>query len=59
MVLQPKRFTQIPITRKARELLPHVFTLTLRQAQGGLFSVALSDANNFLITPLVSQGLAL
>ena len=28
MVLQPKRFTQIRVTSKVRELLPHVFTLT-------------------------------
>lgn len=28
MVLQPKRFTQFRVTPKARELLPHVFTLT-------------------------------
>jgi len=58
MVLQPARFTQIPITREARELLPHVFTLTVTQAcLGGIFSVALADAAK--ATPLFSKGAVL
>jgi len=41
LVFQLLRFTAIPIARKSRELLPHVFTLTLA---GGIFSVALAVA---------------
>ena len=41
LVFQLLRFTAIPVARKSRELLPHVFTLTLA---GGIFSVALAVA---------------
>lgn len=60
MVLQPTRFTQIPITREARELLPHVFTLTCMCRGtyiGVLFSVALSDIAE--AKPPVSWGVVL
>ena len=43
LVFQLLRFTAIPVARKSRELLPHVFTLTLTN-QGGIFSVALAVA---------------
>jgi len=43
LVFQLLRFTAIPVARKSRELLPHVFTLT-SQLAGGLFSVALAVA---------------
>ena len=43
LVFQLLRFTAIPVTRKSRELLPHVFTL-IRQLADGLFSVALAVA---------------
>lgn len=47
LVLQPPGFTAMLVAKQGRELLPHVFTLTLRrestrgQMQGGIFSVAL------------------
>jgi len=41
---------------RSGELLPPLFTLTLRQAQGGLFSVTLSVESSFLDPPLLSQG---
>lgn len=47
LVLQPPGFTAMLVAKQGRELLPHVFTLTLRldvtrgQLQGGIFSVAL------------------
>lgn len=44
LVFQLLRFTAIPITRKSRELLPHVFTLAPIKNRGGLFSVALAVA---------------
>lgn len=50
MVLQPARFTQCAVTDTARELLPHVFTLTCfyrGRNIGVLFSVALSDSPRF------------
>jgi hypothetical protein len=37
MVLQPARQTAIPVTRNTGELLPHLFTLSLKQVQGGYF----------------------
>ena len=37
----------IPITWNTGELLPHHFTLTLRRAKGGIFSVALSLSRVF------------
>jgi hypothetical protein len=37
MVLQPARQTAIPVTRDTGELLPHLFTLSLEQIQGGYF----------------------
>jgi hypothetical protein len=43
LVFQLLRFTAIPVARKSRELLPHVFTLTPIN-QGGIFSVALAVA---------------
>jgi len=43
LVFQLLRFTAIPVARKSRELLPHVFTLTTPKA-GGIFSVALAVA---------------
>ena len=50
LVFQLPGFTKIPITREARELLPHVFTLTLfaEGEQCGLFSVALSVIQVFI-----------
>src|SRR5258708_35123989 len=44
LVFQLLRFTAIPVARKSRELLPHVFTLTAIKERGGLFSVALAVA---------------
>lgn len=46
LVFQLLRFTAIPVTRKSREPLPHVFTLTRagKPASGGIFSVALAVA---------------
>ena len=35
--LQPIRFTSAECRHPSRELLPHVFTLTPRQARGGIF----------------------
>jgi len=35
-------YQAIPVTRNTGELLPHLFTLTSRQAKGGIFSAALS-----------------
>ena len=43
LVFQLLRFTAITVTRKGRELLPHVFTLT-PTSRGGIFSVALAVA---------------
>ena len=43
LVFQLLRFTAIPVARKSRELLPHVFTLTPVN-RGGIFSVALAVA---------------
>ena len=60
MVLQPARFTQCAVTDTARELLPHVFTLTCSRRNeniGVLFSVALSD--NPEGSPPLSQGAVL
>jgi hypothetical protein len=37
MVFQPARQTAIPVTRNTGELLPHLFTLSLKQVQGGYF----------------------
>jgi len=39
-------FTAIPVTRKSRELLPHVFTFS-PNTRGSLFSVALSVPGPF------------
>jgi hypothetical protein len=38
------------------ELLPPLFTLTLRQAQGGIFSVTLAVEPGYPDTPSLSQG---
>jgi len=35
-------YQAIPVTRNTGELLPHLFTLTSGQAEGGMFSAALS-----------------
>ena len=43
LVFQLLRFTAIPVARKSRELLPHVFTLTPTNC-GGIISVALAVA---------------
>ena len=58
--LQPIRFTPAECRHPLRELLPRVFTLTLRpfdklRAQGGMFSVALSVAlaGTFLLRSMV------
>jgi hypothetical protein len=37
MVFQPARRTAIPVARNTGELLPHLFTLSLKQVQGGYF----------------------
>ena len=44
LVFQLLRFTAMPVARQSRELLPHIFTLTVPEIQdlGGIFSVALS-----------------
>ena len=42
--------------RWSGELLPPLFTLTPRQARGGLFSVTLSVTQGFPCAPLLSQG---
>lgn len=47
LVFQLPGFTKISITREARELLPHVFTLS-QLTLGGLFSVALSVIQVFI-----------
>jgi len=44
LVFQLPGFTNLAIANKARELLPHVFTLIPVQDQDGIFSVALSVA---------------
>jgi hypothetical protein len=37
MVFQPARRTNMPVTRHNGELLPRLFTLSLKQVQGGYF----------------------
>ena len=59
MVLQPARFTQSAVADTARELLPHVFTLTCPDRSrdiGVLFSVALSDDQRFLVSHPLFPG---
>ena len=51
LVFQLPGFTNLAITSKARELLPHVFTLS-QLAPGGIFSVALSVVQVFNPKPL-------
>ncbi len=52
LVFQLPGFTNLAITNKARELLPHVFTLIPIQDQDGIFSVALSVIQVFNPKPL-------
>ena len=42
LVFQLPGFTNAPVARSIRELLPHDFNLTCAKAIGGVFSVALS-----------------
>ena len=52
LVFQLPGFTTLPIARKNRELLPHVFNLTCAKAIGGMFSAALSIIQVFIPEPL-------
>ena len=42
---------------RSGELLPHLFTLTSRQARGGFFSVTLSVTTSCLAAPPFSRGI--
>ena len=50
-------FSCLHCYRRSGELLPHLFTLTPRQARGGLFSVTLSVATGCPATPSFSRGI--